>query len=178
MSWLEFIASVMRSLAWPVGAVVTAYLLRAPLAHLLMHGVRRAKVGPVELEMWDQRVAEVETQLPEAVPPASPSAPPLSAELRELAKLEPRAAILEAYERLERALRQILEVGGVRETPPTGSAFILARLARDQGLIREESVRAIEGVTAAGERVLSASGLDPLRDQGETEPLDRLAVVG
>jgi uncharacterized phage-associated protein len=50
MSWREFVASLVSSLAWPLSLATIAWLLRRQLAALLDGPVKRWKAGPVEIE--------------------------------------------------------------------------------------------------------------------------------
>lgn len=55
MDWMEFIASLVRSLAWPMAIVVAVALLKERL-RVLLPMVKRAKLGPsgLEWELFDE----------------------------------------------------------------------------------------------------------------------------
>ena len=177
MNWLAFIASLVQSLAWPAAVVVIVVFLRKPIRAALSHALlRRVKAGPVELE-FDQLQAEVREELarsPELteaqVPvPASQTAAPASSlreELSPLAEVSPAAAVMEASRRIESRLTEMLDGSG--EPPPRRLGIRgLARLARERGLISDETLAAIEGMS--GLRNLVAHyrddiGVDRARD--------------
>lgn len=79
MSGFQLLASLVDSLAWPLAAVVAVLFLRKHLA-ALFHSVergrqlRRAKVGPVEVE-WEPVIEQVLYNV-SAVEPAPPVPPP------------------------------------------------------------------------------------------------------
>ena len=51
MNWMAFVASIVRSIAWPTAAVLACVILRSKLDHLLLR-VKRGNVGPAGLE-WE-----------------------------------------------------------------------------------------------------------------------------
>lgn len=150
MTKLEFVASIVHSLAWPVGAGLIVVILHNPIG-AAMQRLSRARVGPVEAE-FAQELAEVRkriTSAPEVSnePPAASSVPMLSLpeELERLAEVSPRAAVLEAFARIEERLRELLTTAGV-EVKTGLSGPTLARLAHQHGLITSQSLDAVEGL--------------------------------
>lgn len=144
--------------AWPVAAIVIALLFRTQISHLLSHGVRRVKAGPFEVE-WDLQVSEVETDLEQPGVPAPEqdvAGGPVSEALVRIAEASPTAAVMEAYQRVERELRNILYGHALdTEVLNTGAAG-LARLAMRRGVITPETARAVEGLSVL--RNLAAHG--------------------
>jgi hypothetical protein len=150
VSGLEFIASLVHSLAWPAAAVVMVVVLRKPIGAALQR-LSKAKVGPVEAE-FDQELAEVREELKRAPELASQPAGEqttsmlsLPDELTRLAEASPRAAVLEAFARVEARLRELLTDAGV-EVREGLSGVALARLAHQHELISAESLKAVEGL--------------------------------
>ncbi len=92
MTILEFLASVIDSLAWPAAIVFLVVVLRKPLAELVPL-LRKLKYKELELEFAEG--------VKELSPPAEPSkieGPKGSgSELKRLAEVSPRAAIIEAW---------------------------------------------------------------------------------
>jgi hypothetical protein len=169
---LAFIASLVHSLAWPAAVAVAVIVLRRPIGAALGRGVRRLRAGPVEVE-FDQELAEVREELrrsPELT--AEPSAlGNLGEELARLAELSPRAAVLEAYIRIEVRLTELLADTGMDVPRLTGRQ--LARLARNQGLISDETLAAIDGLSVL--RNLAAH--TPADDIGAKRARDYLALA-
>ena len=176
MNWLAFVASLVHSLAWPIGVVVVVIVLRQPIGAAFSRGVRRLRAGPIEVE-FDQELAEVREELsrsPElAAAKSQVLAPSLAEELARLAEVSPRSAVLEAYARIEARLIALLASAGV----PGYGAFrrsALARVARDEGLISDETLTAMEGLSVL--RDLAAH--NPADDIGVERARDYLALAG
>lgn len=112
MDGLTFIAEVVKALAWPVAAVVLGLLFRGEIRALLAK-LKKGKVGPAEFE-FEQAVAALKQEVPT---PSSSPVPALSSASIELARSEPRAAILNAW----------LEVQAETERLVAGSPEIVAR---------------------------------------------------
>ena len=70
----------------------------------------------------------------------------LSEELARLAEVSPRSAVLEAFARIEARLVALLDSADVESYRAVGGRA-LARLARDQGLISDETLTAVEGLS-------------------------------
>jgi hypothetical protein len=147
VTWLPFAASLVHSLAWPTGVVAVITILRKPIGTALNHGVRRVRAGPVEVE-FEQELAEVRQELrssPElAYAPAPKGDISVAEELAPLADLSPRAAVLEAFARVEWQLRD--RVRGIADVSDRATGGKMALLARNQKLISEETFRAFEGL--------------------------------
>jgi hypothetical protein len=154
----QFIASLVGSLAWPMAIVILVVVLRHRLADLFEQLPKRVKAGPLELE-WDRTVAETATELaaPRAASPAAPVYVDDLADLVPLADTHPGAAVLDAAARVEQALATRFEAAGA-DVPPSRGMRDLARRAVAQGLISEETARAIDGLTIL--RNLAAHGRD------------------
>ncbi len=69
--------------------------------------------------------------------------------LREIARAAPAAAVLEAFTLIEEQLRQILLDAGV--DAGGGGAMQMARRALEAGLVRPETVKAVEGAAVLRE---------------------------
>jgi hypothetical protein len=143
---LAFVASLVHSLAWPAGLVVVVVVLRRPIGAVMGRGIRRLRAGPVEVE-FDQELAEVRAELrrsPElAAEPLVQNS--LGEELARLAEISPRAAVLEAFARIEVRLAELLP--GTETDFPRISGKLLAALARNRGLISDETATAVEGLS-------------------------------
>jgi hypothetical protein len=160
MSWMEFIASLVSSLAWPATVVVAVVLLRRPLTKGLRTGVlRRLKAGPggVELE-WDRALEEAKTELAEEQPPADALTDQVSGEtaadfleeMRQLASISPEAAVMESYRRLEHELRPLLEarVPAPSQRRRWGSLVALARQAVKLNILKPRDVDVLNDLSA------------------------------
>lgn len=160
----ELIRAV-ASLAWPVAVIVALVVLRAQLRALLTGGASRVKAGPFSVE-WDHQVSRVETDLEQPDVPTTPPgahAGPVSDALASIVETAPGAAVLQAFGRIEQALRELLVDAKTPEALLRTGGAGLARAALKRGLITEETARAVEGLsvlrnlTAHGERVEDVS---------------------
>jgi hypothetical protein len=150
VSALEFIAAV----AWPVTVLIVAVMFRAPLTDALRAAGGRVKAGPFELE-WKRSVSTNEADL--GLPPSISEGKigGAAGKLDELAEQAPAAAIVEAYGRVEEALRALLSDQG-QEPDAHWGPLSLARMAEQQGKISPETAKAIEGLDVL--RNLAAHG--------------------
>lgn len=151
MSGLAFVASLVRSLAWPAAVVAIVVVFRRPLTSVISHGLRRVKVGSFEAE-FEQVEAKVRLELarsPEvsrAVALDTTVTDEQAADLVKLAELSPREAVFEAFSRIETELRKSLRGLVHDDTLDRQSATALAVMAQRNGLISAESVNAVQGL--------------------------------
>lgn len=94
---MEFISSLVGSLAWPLALVLGLLLFKGTVTELLSGQLQRLKAGPVELE-WERTLAEARLELdyPSAPLAAGLSRRDLRAEFHQLLKRSPTEAIIEA----------------------------------------------------------------------------------
>jgi hypothetical protein len=158
MNGLEFVSSLVESLAWPVAGVTIALVLRGPIARALSGPVKRWKAGPsgLEVEYWEHAIEAVRAELEESpeVGSATRALAGVDGELARLVEASPRAAVMEAFARVEGELRTLLE-DEENDLERLG-AMRLARLAHAKGAISDETMRAIERMAVL--RNLAAHG--------------------
>jgi hypothetical protein len=162
VGWEGFVASLVQSLAWPAAAATAVIVLRKPIVAAFSQGVRRVKAGPVEVE-FDQVQAEVREELarsPElAEAQVQASAGSVSEDLSGLAEIAPGAAVMNAYHRIEARLTEIIDSACPGERSSSmRSGRALARMARERGLISEETAAAIEGLSVLRNLTAHAGG--------------------
>lgn len=115
MSWMDFVASLVESLAWPVAAFAIALVFRKQLLTLLENleefgwGEARAK--------FSKRIDKAE-QVAESLPtplnaPALPASPTEEDRFEQLLAISPSAAVLDAWNPIEISLRKVAEKHGV-----------------------------------------------------------------
>ncbi len=156
MDWLSFVASLVRSLAWPAAVVVAVVVLRRPLVGWLAVPPRRVKVGPggVEAEWSEQTARVVESLTPKPggtgeVPEPGAAVPEASDFAREMLTLvdtaSPIAAVEASYQQVGRVLADMVET-----SEPGSAAGLnvgqLARAAHARGLISTANLSAVEGL--------------------------------
>jgi hypothetical protein len=159
MSGFQLIASLASSLAWPIiviAILVFVWAKRDVIGNLfnsrtIAQGrtLRRVRAGPVELE-WEQLIETTAEKVPEATAPISTPGKSIGQELAAIANSVPTAAVLEAFARLERCLRELYDK--VRDEyestlsgryPPRPGVIRMASVLVASGLIPEEIQAAI-----------------------------------
>ena len=188
MNGLQFVASLIGSLAWPALVLVLVLVFRASLSTLLAGDVKRWKAGPAGLEVEFQEIIpgireEVQkgrlqkerqgSHYPEAELPRG-----FRAEMLELARVSPRAAILESFARVEARLHKLLTDAGVSVNEFAGaSGRSLADVAAKKGLITEGSLMAIAGLSVLRNLSAHAREADSLSLERATEFIDLADAV-
>lgn len=147
MSWLDFIARMTGSLAWPMVAVVVVLILRKPIITMLTTGpLKRIKAGPLEVEI-DRGLAETEA----ALEASGASPPPMSEgsvqwELAVEVERAPAIAVLQAYTSLERELREIAQSLDL-DLPGHASAVRMAQVLAKRQVISAATATAVESLS-------------------------------
>lgn len=133
MSWLEFTAAIIGSLAWPIVALVAIILLRKPLVGLIPL-LRRAKYKDLELEFGEE-VRELRQEAEATLRPLTTAPGPVGPEedsLLQLASVSPRSAVVEAWRLVESSARRAIESRGV--SAEGGRSLTGPQLTRTLGL--------------------------------------------
>lgn len=144
MDWLEFIASVLRALAWPAAIIVFALLFRTQLKELL-NRIQSVK-GPGGVEAsFGARVADVEQsvdafvesdpEIAEAESNGPPPTPPGE-------NVDPSALVLSAWESLSDELFALRRATAKRGRPSNQIAKVLEQL-HDEGIVNSAFVSSV-----------------------------------
>ena len=184
VSWMAFVASLVRSLAWPAAIAVGIFILRRPLRRLaLSRGIRRLKAGPVEVE-FDREVAEVREDLRRRsleqagaseihIIRQSQDEMKMRRELIRLVEASPEAAVTTAYAQIEARLVELLDEAGAPSYTAVGGPALVRLVA--PGLIGDETVSAIDRLYAL--RSLAAHRNEGIGDERAREYLDLAFAV-
>lgn len=134
MTVLEFVASLVSSLAWPSVVVIAIVLLRGPIT-ILLPLLRRLKYKEIEVEFAEtiRDLREDVDALPQ-VPGGAPLRVPEEEKLLKMAAVSPRAAVLEAWRLLESEAKRTLADRGEpipADRPLTGPALSRKLQARE-----------------------------------------------
>jgi len=165
MTTSQLIASLVGSLAWPAAVVVIAVGFRRPIGQLLLGHLRRLKAGPFEAD-FDLIASQVQAKVDQPIMVRGKLGRGTGHESRDWAGKASAAVVIEAYGEIERQLLDVITQAGSRkgdELPRSAAA--LARLAGSEGLIRPETVNAVEGVTVL--RNLAVHRDDVTEEQAE-----------
>lgn len=158
MSALQFIASLVSSLAWPLAVVVIALVFRAQIRRLMTGQLRRLRAGPVEME-FDRLLSEVGVELATPTTTAARSGGGESAlidEFADVATVSPLAAVLDGHAAVEQALHELIAQVDPNQARHNVGTARLTSTALAKGLITPETAKAVEGITVM--RNLAAHG--------------------
>lgn len=150
MNWLEFIASVIGSLAWPVVVLIFFFLFKKPVMSILSALAKRIPMltkvnapGGISAEFQagvdavKEDVEAIEEQVQTTVgkeitlewsthAPTTPQWEPYA-----IAEISPTAAVLASYKALEIAIRSAAERLGVRTDQKNGGVRNASMIAQD-----------------------------------------------
>jgi hypothetical protein len=105
MDWLQFLSSIISSLAWPCAVVALAMLMRDPLGKLLPL-IRTLKFKDIQIDIAERLDAVREkVDVEGEVPAVSTEEPPSS--FKALAQADPRSAVLSAWIPVEIEINEI-----------------------------------------------------------------------
>jgi hypothetical protein len=138
---VELLVTLIVGIAWPIATVWIAYLFRGELKGLVAR-ISQVKYKDVEAK-FEKGLAEAEAEVRKverAAPPALPQPERLSQldQLRRIAEVSPRAAIMEAWVLIETSAASAGFVSGT--AIPRVNPRLLAQHLASSGKIPEESV--------------------------------------
>ncbi|MEU1360768.1 hypothetical protein ABZ356_13110 [Micromonospora zamorensis] len=163
MKAFEITATLLASLAWPIVVVFLVIVFRKPIKDLASQDprrrlLRRAKVGPVEVE-WDSlEEARSEAAAEKADEPqsASKTSPGRLADLLALAEQYPTAAVILARQKLEHGLARALKSNGI--TPRHWGIFGMIDAAHSHALVSTGTMKVLHSLRNLGNEVLHVEG--------------------
>jgi hypothetical protein len=152
MSGMQFVIDFVRALVWPVAVVAIVVCLRRPIVDILTQlasGLRRLRAGQSDAE-FDRIAGQMKAELTASVSAGGPGpgAIPVLLRFATAAEDEPASAVTQAFGSVDVALRELLGSSGKLVPVGTGDPTAVARFARDQGLVPESVVRAVDGAVA------------------------------
>ena len=150
MSVLDFIASLISSMAWPLFALGIAFLFRHQIRKLLaVAGPLRRLKGPGGLEAFDDTVAvetkQSATEALELVGVSGQTSLTLLEDLDAVAQVSARGAVVDAATRVESRLLAMLQEKEV-EIGPNRSLGTIASVAYKKGIMGEATFQAVLGL--------------------------------
>lgn len=161
MDWLTFISKILEALAWPLAAVALVALLRKEIRQFLPL-VKRLKAGPVEAE-FERELKELRTSA-ESQPrrPDSPAQPEPGSLLLQLVEINPRSAILEAWQQVElAALRAAVERQIKVTAAESNSPAAIVRALNGRGLLSTEDLALFHDLRALRNQASRARDFTP-----------------
>lgn len=137
MTWLQFIASLIDSVTWPAAIAVAVFFLRKPIIALIPN-LRTLKYKGLEVN-FGEKLERLEQELKDE-PPLAQIEPPSDRQtfsderFESLLEISPNAAILEAWNDIEQALRELAEAKNIDEHRGQ-SILYLSRVLRSREII-------------------------------------------
>jgi uncharacterized protein YutE (UPF0331/DUF86 family) len=115
MDWLQFLASIVSSFAWPATVVVLVVLLRVPVARVLLT-LTKLKYKDLELDFGRElkqleeqaKAIEVKPTLPKALAPSKREPSDLLNEAERLAQDFPEPAVAVGWQAVEEELMSVV----------------------------------------------------------------------
>lgn len=145
VSGLEFVASLVRSLAWPAAVIALGLVFRTTLTTALSGHLTRLKAGPGGLELeWEFAASVVAERV--GHPAQSATADERQRELAQQAHIAPDTVMQRSYDDIERALRDLtlpVDPGAAHRYGAHG----VAGIAHQHGLISDATLNAVEGLS-------------------------------
>jgi hypothetical protein len=147
MDLFQFLASIVKSLAWPVAVLVLAILLRVPLARLLTT-LTHLKYKDLELDFGrelkqlekEAKAIDITPRQPRSVAPSKSSPQQLLEEAARLAQDFPQPAVAVGWQAVEdELLSAVMRLAISPDYPPHNSALKNAEMLREQNAIDERT---------------------------------------
>lgn len=158
MDWLQFVSSLVSSIAWPGAFLGIVFLLKGPILRAIPK-IRTFKYGELHIDLSEQLKAVEEDLTAGSSEPDSPQAPPSpSPDVVRIAEASPSSAIILAWKKVEAAVqdavvRHRLQIGARKETH---AAFKFLALER-HGLVDELTISTFRQLRDLRNRVVHSS---------------------
>jgi hypothetical protein len=182
MDPLSAVVELVKALAWPVSVFAIILLLRRPIQGLIS-SIREGSVKYKDLEFSFKRDLEEARQsikLPEGQAARALPAPqePEITDLMALAETAPRAAVIEAWARLEVASAEWVQ----KHAPPDVRTQLkphamFRELLRQQGLLPPGAMKALQKLRDIRNRTVHTPEFQPSVDDAEEYVLLSFAVI-
>lgn len=178
MDWLQFISSLIGSLAWPLAAVTLGFMFRAQVRKLLDKMKSLKAPGGIEASFSeDLKAAAAQAVIVEAAslgnvtkfgtPTATQTEPVDVPPPIETHYDSPRWRIMDAYSSLESAMEKIIHLGNLPKHTGSGSAGFYAYTLMKEGVIDDPTRLLIEKLRELRDRALT-SEVEPDRQVADT----------
>jgi hypothetical protein len=148
MGWLEFLASLIKSLVWPTTLVILVVLFRVQVRRALL-SLTRLKYKDLELDFGrelkqlekEAKAIDITPQPPKSIAPTKRDSSQLLQEAAQLAQRFPEPAVAVAWQAVEDELRQaVMRLAISPDYPAHNSAFKNAELLTAQNAIDQRTV--------------------------------------
>ncbi len=147
MDWLQFLASLVKSLAWPTTLVILVLLFRVPVRRALL-SLTRLKYKDLELDFGrelkelekEAKAIDITPQPPKSIAPTQRDSSQLLQEAAQLAQRFPEPAVAVAWQAVEDELMQaVMRLAISPDYPAHNSALKNAELLKAQNAIDQRT---------------------------------------
>lgn len=154
MTLLEFVASVISSLAWPTAVLVGILTFRRNIGRRIEE-IRRLTWGDKSVD-FGEKLEKIENQAATLIPSQdhkklpAPREEPSTVDKQDVARfesvleVEPRLAIIDAWASVEREMQRVALERGYGPQAKSGT-FLVRRLSAD-GVLGRETVKIVDGL--------------------------------
>jgi hypothetical protein len=148
VDWLEFLASLIKSLAWPITLVILVFLFRVPIRRALL-SLTRLKYKDLELDFGQElkqlkkeaKAIDITPQPPKTIAPTKRDSSQLLQEAAQLAQHFAEPAVAVAWQAVEDELMQaVMRLAVSPDYPVHNSALKNAELLRAQNAIDQRTL--------------------------------------
>jgi hypothetical protein len=152
VTWLEFFASVVSSLAWPIAIFGAVWVFRREIRPLLPRLYLKHKDTEISFRRGLEDAEKVVEQLPPPSPDSPPATPEETTRFERIAEISPRAALMELRMEVEEVLRREWERHAQSNRPwrTARSAREMLRQLRASGQIGSRAAALFEDILAMG----------------------------
>lgn len=171
---IDSIVRLVDALAWPVVAVIVAFMVRKPLASLITL-IERVRYKDVEVNF--RQLMEEATSKADAVSPLL-DVPPIDERIQDLATVYPRGAIIESWLQVERAVADLAEardlsVSAARQSSPRQLVGALQKA----GILDENLAKLVTDLQAIRNGVVHAIDFSPSRNDAQEYTMTSARVI-
>lgn len=140
MDGLTFFSKLIESLAWPAIVVWLIWYLKEHLPWLVK-SLRKVKFSGIEME-FEKQVEKLAAETQSAITTESPTEDAEIARLKQIADISPRAAVVEAWVRVETNAAEVIRQAGHRMSNAPGPLRLLNSL-QQLGVLTAPQVSAL-----------------------------------
>jgi hypothetical protein len=174
MDWLQFIASVIGSMTWPMALLVIILTFRDEVERMLKQA-KKLGAGGISLEL-SERVAAARDAADEVrgEQKEDTEASGLDTTMLKMAKTFPEAAVVQAYRELERVAHQLKACLGDEKSQRT---YEIIQTLRGKGEITDSVVKLFERLREAKNTAAHAKGNNALTPAEAVELVEQSQML-
>jgi len=178
MDALSAVVELVKALAWPVSVFAIILLLRKAIQGLIA-SIHEGRVKYKDLEFTFKRdLQQVRRSLPQQPVPALPALEePNITELMGLAQMSPRAAVIEAWTRLEAAAAEFAQRHAPPDVPKQRRPLMFLDVLRQHDAIPPAVKTAFQKLRDIRNRTVHTPDFQPSVDDAEEYVLLTFAVI-